>query len=62
MSKDEAVAALTKLTDRYPMDVEQEGMAPMVMRISAANLYDYLSGNWPPPSIGAIATRLPNDA
>ena len=62
MPKDEAVAALTKLTDRYPMDVEQEGMAPMVMRISAANLYDYLSGNWPPPSIGTIATRLPNDA
>ena len=39
--------SLTAMTDRYPMDVEQEGMAPMVMRISAANLYDYLTGSWP---------------
>ena len=61
MSKDEAVASLTKLTDRYPMDVEQEGLAPMVMRISAANLYDYLTGEWPPPSLGTVATRLPDD-
>ena len=61
MSKDEAVANLTKLTDRYPMDMEQEGLAPMVMRISAANLYDYLTGDWPPPSLGTVATRLPDD-
>lgn len=49
MTRDEAVASLTKFTDRYPMDVDQEGMAPMVMRISASNLYDYLTGAWPPP-------------
>jgi len=44
MTKDESVAALTAMTDRYPMDVEQEGMAPMVMRLNVANLYDYLTG------------------
>ena len=44
MTKDEAVANLTKMTDRYPMDVEQEGMATSVMRMNAANLYDYLTG------------------
>ena len=44
MTKDEAVASLTKMVDRYPMDVEQEGMAPMVMRMNAANLYNYLTG------------------
>ncbi len=49
MTKDEAVARLTKLIDRYPMDVGQEDRAAMVMRISAANLYDYLTGNWPSP-------------
>ena len=44
------------------MDVEQEGMAPMVMRISTANLYDYhLTGDWPPPGMGSVATRLPTD-
>ena len=32
------------MTDRYPMDVEQEGMAPMVMRMNVANLYDYVTG------------------
>jgi glyoxylase-like metal-dependent hydrolase (beta-lactamase superfamily II) len=47
MTKDEAVANLTAMTDRYPMDVEQDGMAPMVMRLNAANLYDYLTGDWP---------------
>jgi len=31
-------------TDRYPMDVGQDGMAPMVMRLNVANLYDYLTG------------------
>ena len=49
MTRDEAVANLTKFTNRYPMDVGQDGMAPMVMRISASNLYDYLTGAWPPP-------------
>ena len=63
MTREEAVAALTKMTDRYPMDVEQEGMAPMVMRINAGNLYDFLTGPWPPASISgaAVATRLPSD-
>jgi len=50
MTKDEAAARLTKLIDRYPMDVGQEDRAAMVMRISAANLYDYLTGNWPTPA------------
>ena len=49
MTKDEAVAGLTKMTSRYPMDVEQEGMAPGVMRRNVANLYDYLTGAWSPP-------------
>ena len=43
-----------------------QGMAPMVMRISAANLYDYLTGNWhrpaePAEAMGSVATRLPGD-
>jgi cyclase len=49
MTRDEAIANLTAMTDRYPMDVRQAGMAPMVMRMNAANLYDYLTGSWPPP-------------
>jgi cyclase len=49
MTRDEAIANLTAMTDRYPMDVGQAGMAPMVMRMNAANLYDYLTGSWPPP-------------
>jgi hypothetical protein len=44
MPKDDAVAKLTKMTDRYPMDVEQDGMAPMVMKMNVANLYDYVTG------------------
>ena len=44
MTKDEAVADLTKMTGRYPMDVGQDGMAPHVMRMNAGNLYDYLTG------------------
>ena len=32
------------MTDRYPMDVEQDGMAPMVMKLNIANLYDYVTG------------------
>ena len=61
LNREEAVSTLTDMTERYPMDVEQEGMAPMVMRISAANLYDYLTGSWPPPGMGSVATRLPGD-
>ncbi len=44
MTKDQCVADLTALTDRYPMDVEQEGMAPRVMQMNVANLYDYVTG------------------
>ena len=44
MTKDECVAALTAMTDRYPMDVGQDGMAPRVMQMNAANLYDYVTG------------------
>jgi hypothetical protein len=44
MNKEECVANLTALTDRYPMDVEQDGMAPRVMQLNVANLYDYLKG------------------
>jgi len=44
MTRDECVDTLTALTNRYPMDVEQEGMAPRVMRMNVANLYDYLTG------------------
>ena len=61
LNREEAASTLTAMTGRYPMDVEQEGMAPMVMRISAANLYDYLTGNWPPPDMGSVATRLLGD-
>jgi len=43
-TRDEAVARLTDMTNRYPMDVGQDGMAPMVMRLNVANLYDYLTG------------------
>ena len=44
LTRDECVETLTALTDRYPMDVEQDGMAPRVMRLNAANLYDYVTG------------------
>ena len=43
MSKEESVDSLTAMTDRYPMDVGQDGMAPMVMRLNVANLYDYFT-------------------
>ena len=49
MTRDEALNNLTKMTDRYPMDIGQDGMAPMVMRMCAGNLYDYLTGAWPAP-------------
>jgi glyoxylase-like metal-dependent hydrolase (beta-lactamase superfamily II) len=44
MNKEECVANLTAFTVRYPMDVEQDGMAPRVMQLNAANLYDFLTG------------------
>jgi len=44
MTRDEAVASLTAMTDRYPMDVEQDGMAPHVMKLNVANLHDYITG------------------
>ena len=44
MTRDEAVQKLTAMTDRYPMDVEQDGMASRVMQMNAANLYDYVTG------------------
>ena len=44
MTRDEAVEKLTAMTDRYPMDVDQDGMAPRVMKMNVANLYDYATG------------------
>ncbi len=49
MARDEAIANLTDMTARYPMDVGQDGMAPMVMKMNVANLYDYLTGAGPAP-------------
>ena len=49
LGKEAAVASLTAMTDRYPMDVEQDGMAPMVMKRNVANLYDYFTGAWVAP-------------
>ena len=49
MTKDEAIARLTDMTDRYPMDVGQDGMAPSVMKRNVANLYDYFTGAWVAP-------------
>ncbi|MGP1674042.1 MAG: MBL fold metallo-hydrolase [Candidatus Limnocylindrales bacterium] len=44
MSRDDAMDTLTAMTDRFPMDVEQDGLAPRVMRMNVANLFDYLTG------------------
>lgn len=44
MDKDACITHLTALTDRYPMDVGQDGMSPRVMQMNVANLYDYLTG------------------
>lgn len=44
MNKEECIANLTAMTDRFPMDVGQDGMAPRVMQMNVANLYDYLTG------------------
>ena len=57
MTRDEAALNLNKFVDRYPMDVGQANLAPMVMRISAANLYDYLTGAWDPPKPASLALR-----
>lgn len=57
MTRNEAVERLTQMTDRYPMDVEQEGMAPAVVRMNVANLYDYVTkaGLHAPDAAGAGA-------
>ena len=44
MNKEECLANLMAMTKRYPMDVGQDGMAPRVMQLNIANLYDYLTG------------------
>lgn len=44
LTKQQAVEKLDAMTDRYPMDVGQDGMAPMVMKLNVANLYDYVTG------------------
>ena len=40
--KDEAIEDLTDMTDRYPMDVGQDGTSPRVMKMNVANLYDFI--------------------
>jgi cyclase len=45
MTRDEAIVRLTAMTDRYPMDIGQDGMAPGVMKMNVANLYNYLTGS-----------------
>jgi hypothetical protein len=45
LSREQSVADLTAMTDRYPMDVGQNGMAPMVMKMNVANLYDFVTGD-----------------
>lgn len=57
MTKDEATARLTRMIDRYPEDIGQDGMAPRVSQISVANLYDYLTGNWPAPAAVSAHSR-----
>ena len=47
MTKDEAIYSLTDMTNRYPMESPQQD-GPAVMRMNAANLYDFLTGNWVP--------------
>ena len=44
MKKDEAIGNLTEMTDRYPMDVGQQGTSPRVMKMNVANLYDFVLG------------------
>ncbi len=45
MTKEKCVASLRAMTDRYPMDVGQDGMAPRVMRMNVAKPYDYVTGS-----------------
>ena len=44
MTRDEAIVRLTAMTDRYPMDVGQDGMSPAVQKMNVGNLYNYLTG------------------
>jgi cyclase len=44
MTKEQCVNDLTAMTGRYPMDVGQDGMAPMVMKMNVTNLYDFVTG------------------
>ena len=44
MKKDEAIENLTDMTDRYPMDVGQDGTSPRVMKMNVDNLYDFILG------------------
>jgi len=44
LTKEQALESLTAMTERYPMDVEQDGMAPRVMKMNVANLYDFVTG------------------
>ena len=44
MTKEECVNQLTDMMERYPMDVGQDGMAPRVMQLNVANIYDFLTG------------------
>jgi cyclase len=44
MSKEDAIENLTEMTDRYPMDVGQDGTSPRVMKMNVANLYDFILG------------------
>lgn len=44
MTKEEAIENLTDMTDRYPMDVGQDGTSPRVMKMNVANLYDFTLG------------------
>ncbi len=44
MTRDEAILRLTAMTDRYPMDIGQDGMSPAVMKMNVGNLYNYLTG------------------
>jgi glyoxylase-like metal-dependent hydrolase (beta-lactamase superfamily II) len=43
MTRDEAMDRLTDMTGRFPMDVGQDAMEPVVMRQNVGNLYDYLT-------------------
>jgi len=47
MTKEQAIHSLTGLTDRYPMESPHQN-GPAVMRMNAANLYDFLTDSWRP--------------